>query len=286
MEVVCRELKRVTKSLLSEFQLVSTNWKSTLTLVQGALNNTILKRLSNNCPLTLFTGHVRDSPVPAIVTKTDGVTQVHNIEQARFEAIANVMKLHDGLSNMHRRCAESTDLRRKQAIKSHNAKTGVRPVNFATGDYVLRGDAKRGQKLQLTWKGPYRVTKCLSEYLFEVDDLLTGERKVVHGRRLKHFRNSDFKITEKELHHLEYQRGELLVIESFEDIRETNGQTECLIKWKGFGDDECDWVPTETLREDVPDLYKSFLEDIQKKWYQESKKNCHPSTLTNKFVGQ
>lgn len=141
-------------------------------------------------------------------------------------------------------------------------RTGVRPINFTKGDFVLKADAKRGKKLRLTWLGPYRVTECKSDYLFEVEDLLTHEKATAHGRRLKHFRNADFEVTTDVTHHLEYQRGELMVIESFEDVRMTDGKAECLVKWRGFSNSENDWLTAELLEEDVPELYKEYLEDL------------------------
>ena len=57
------------------------------------------------------------------------------------------------------------------------------------------------------------MTECRSEYLFEVQDIVSKERFVSYGRRLKHFRNADFEMTEVEIYHLEYQKGKLLVIE-------------------------------------------------------------------------
>ena len=163
---------------------------------------------------------------------------------------------------MHREVVQSTILRRKQATVSYNQRTGVRPVNFPKGDFVLKGRTKSGGKLQLTWTGLYLVTECRSEYLFEVEYLVNNNRSVVDGRRLKHFRNSDFEVTEDVVHHLEYQDGEILMIEQFEDLRETNGQVECLVKWKGFHENENDWLTAELLQEDVPELYKEYLSDV------------------------
>lgn len=172
---------------MNEFQLPNSMWKSTLPLVQGSLNNTILKRLNDNCPLTIFTGHPQDFPVPAIVSSNGKTTQVHNIDEARLKSICSVSKLHASIKDMHRSVRESTSLRREQATASYNSRTGVRPVNFTTGDFVLKARATRGKKLQLTWSGPYRVVKCRSEYLFEVEDMITKQRRTVHGRRLKKF---------------------------------------------------------------------------------------------------
>lgn len=105
-------------------------------------------------------------------------------------------------------------------VSNYNIKTGVRTVNFSVGVFFLRGNAKKGKKLRLTWKGPYRVTECRFEYLFQIEDLVAKERSVSHGRRLKHLRNTDFEFTGEVLNYLPYQQGELLVVEGFEDIRE------------------------------------------------------------------
>ena len=57
VEVVCRELLRATRAILHEFQLPATMWRTTISMVQGALNNCKLKSLNNKCPLKLFNGH-------------------------------------------------------------------------------------------------------------------------------------------------------------------------------------------------------------------------------------
>lgn len=58
---------------------------------------------------------------------------------------------------MHRDFAQSEIRRRSQDIAGYNSKTGVRPVNLTTGDFIMKARQKRGRKLQLTWTGPFRV---------------------------------------------------------------------------------------------------------------------------------
>ncbi len=43
-----------------------------------------------------------------------------------------------------------------------------------------------------------------------------------------------------------------------------NGDIELLVRWKGFGPEEVDWVCISTLKEDVPALLEEFLTDIIK----------------------
>ncbi len=108
------------------------------------------------------------------------------------------------------------------------------------------------------------MTECKSDYIFEVEDLITGRKEDAHGRRLKFFRNSTFEVTEEVRNHLAYQENELLVIESFDNLRRRNGNIELLVRWKGFGHEEVDWVSIATLKEDVPVLLEEFLTDIAK----------------------
>ena len=126
------------------------------------------------------------------------------------------------LDEMHRDVKARTTATRQKEIQRHNARTNVRPVNFIAGDFVLRGSFHkiRGTKPAVKWTGPYRVVSCMTEYIFLVEDLLSGKRMEVHGRRLKFFRNKDFEVTEEVRNHLAYQQNELLVVNEFQDIRQ------------------------------------------------------------------
>ncbi len=266
VEVVCRELLRATRALLSEFQLPHRCWPSVLPLVQSALNNSKIPRLGNRCPLTAFTGLPQDSPLACIKRKEGHVVQVQNFDEVQTRQAIAVERLQRAFESMHKDVAERSSKKRQAAVDSHNRKTGVRPIHFTEGDFVLRGllQRERGRKPALRWKGPFRVTTCKSDYIFEVEDLITGRKQDVHGRRLKFFRNSAFEVTEEVRDHLAYQENELLVIESFDDLRRKNGDIELLVRWKGFGPEEVDWVSISTLKEDVPALLEEFLTDILK----------------------
>lgn len=175
---------------------------------------------------------------------------------------------------MHREVKGASDRRRSAAVRAHNSKTGVREINFECGDYVLRGilPRNRNSKLCLHWKGPFRVTSCESDFIFEIEDLLTGKKEFAHGRRLRFFRNKYFEVTEEVKEHLLYQEDELQVVESFDDIRSSNGRIEILVKWKGFSEDETDWVEIDILREDVPVLLREFIDDIRRTGTQRQKR--------------
>lgn len=56
VEVVCRELSRTTRALLSELKRSQDKWPILFPILQRALNNKNLRRLGNRSPLTVLTG--------------------------------------------------------------------------------------------------------------------------------------------------------------------------------------------------------------------------------------
>ena len=194
VEVVCRELLRAVRALLSEFQLNQRCWPSVLPMAQSALNNSVLERLGNRTPQSVFTSLPASTPLAAI-TRLDGdVTKVYKLADIRAKQLLNAQRLHGALDAMHKDVAERSNRKRQAAVASHNRKTGVRPINFDVGDFVLKGllQRERGRKPSLHWNGPFRVVECRSNYIFLIEDLLLGKKEEVHGRRLKFFQNKSY----------------------------------------------------------------------------------------------
>jgi hypothetical protein len=57
---------------------------------------------------------------------------------------------------------------------------------------VLRGVLPRHQhpKLALRWVGPYKIIQVLTDFIFILQHLVTGDKCEVHGSRVLYFRNS------------------------------------------------------------------------------------------------
>ena len=264
IEVVCRELLRTLRVLTSEFQLSLRSWRSVLPVVQSVLNNTPLTRLANRCPLTAFTGLPQDTPLTTISSKSKKNTMIKSIEEIRVKQIIQTESLMKSLQDMHRDIKLSSSKNREDAVIRHNSRTHVQPVNFYVGDFVLRAKTKRerGAKISARWCGPYRVIACKSDYLFTIEDIVTGLQEEAHGRRLKFFRNKNYEVKEDLLNHVAYQTSELMNVSKFLDLRKTKGTVEVLTKWKGLDSSEDSWENIEVMREDVPVLIEEFLKTI------------------------
>jgi hypothetical protein len=71
------------------------------------------------------------------------------------------------------------------AINRVSVKVGVRPCNFQTGDFVLRGVLPRHKHpmLALRWFGRYRYVQVLTDFIFILQHLVTGEKREAQGSR-------------------------------------------------------------------------------------------------------
>ena len=266
VEVVCRELIRTARALLSEYQLPHSAWPQVLPVVQSVLNNSVLARLGKRCPLTAFTGLPQDTPLTSIKSKLGKQISIRSIAEIRSIQNEHVERLQAALENVHKEVLSESNKKRKSAVESHNRKTNIKPINFTEGDYVLRGLVQRETKRKpsIKWHGPYRVTECRSNYIFVIEDILTGERQESHGSRLRFFRNSSFQVTDELRDHLAYQKNEMFIIEEFTGIRRKGVDLELRVKWRGFPVHESEWITLVKLQEDVPQMVQDYIQDLRR----------------------
>ena len=130
---------------------------------------------------------MQDTPLGAIVERSGNTTRVHKLEEARSKALLILDTLQKCLREWHRTTAKLTAQRRKIAAEIYNRKTGIRSVHFTVVDFILKGTTKKGIKLQIKWLGLYRVTNCKSNYLFEVELLVSEATYVCHERGMNYF---------------------------------------------------------------------------------------------------
>jgi hypothetical protein len=228
VEVVCRELLRCLKVLGFEFKPPFKAWPSLLPMVQSGLNNTILPRLENRTSTEVFLGLPTSTPLETVVRQGAQKPLVLHMSDLRARQLLQMVQLQTAVEKMHKLVHALTSKDRTTRVALHNAHTGVRPVNFAVGDYVLRAvlTKERGRKTDICWKGPYVVLQAKSDYLFEVCHMLNGDKQVVRGTRLKVFRNASWAVTEEADEHLAYLEDKFCVVDHFVDLRKRTGTCE------------------------------------------------------------
>lgn len=139
VEVMCRELLRATRAVLSELELNQICWPAVIPMVQYALKNSVLERLGNRTPQSVLTSIPYTSPLNTATTKDEDFTKVHSLEDVRAKQLINIQPTHEELEGMHEDVSELSNRKGKQSVNSYNRKSNVGAVNFDVADFVLRG---------------------------------------------------------------------------------------------------------------------------------------------------
>jgi hypothetical protein len=256
VEVANRCVLRVFRSLLSEWRLDVSEWTRLAPLVQMVVNHTRRESLAGEAPVTGMTGLKPMSPVAPIIVQP--ALECTTLEKIYAMQKANVQELVVALDSMHKKMEAAAKKARGRKTKA--ART--RMANFTLGDYVLLAgqlDAARA-KLQVVWKGPYRVVAVVSDWVFEVEDLVTSKVTTAHASRLKYYADADLGNIEEVRRQASHSEVHLDV-QSLLRVRH-NAERMCWeveVQWLGLEKSEASWEPASVIAEDVPAMLKKFV---------------------------
>ncbi|POM64802.1 Chromodomain containing hypothetical protein putative [Phytophthora palmivora] len=171
VEVVNREVLRCCRALLSEWRLQSGEWPRVIKNFQMVLNHSPCSAIDGVAPVTAMTGL-------KVMDPTDPLAVPDPIQVATLD-----------------------DFQRR---KHHNGIKGTTMAQFDMGDFVLYADVWQyaRAKLRVKWCGPAQVTAAASNGIFEIENLISGERREVHAGRLKFYTDSSLEVTEDLLRHV------------------------------------------------------------------------------------
>ncbi|GMF60896.1 unnamed protein product [Phytophthora fragariaefolia] len=258
VKVVMREVLRCCRSLLSEWRLAVTEWPRVIKIVQLVLNHSPSASLDGVAPVTAMTEIPAMNPVDPIFTRIGvepaTLDEVYAVRGANFE------KVRKSLEDLHKRLSTAKQTARSND-RTKSTKRGAKMAQFAIADYVLYANVwnHRRSKLRVKWCGPARVVDTSSNWVFTIENLLTGESREEHASRLKFYADSDLGVTEDLLAHVAHN-SEGHVVEELREARydKTAKTHQLLVKWRGLGELENSWEPVQNLLEDVPSLVKEF----------------------------
>ena len=219
VETVCKEVLRACRALLSEFRMRELDWPHVYRLVQSMLNHTKRPSLGNVAPITAFTGMPPDNPLLSILPPD--IAQPQSLEFIRAQKVMKIDCLVAAVDQVHKKVAKTRTRKRRQSVKAHNAKTHVQEINLDAGDYVLVAQRlmNDGHKLRVKWRGPQRVTRAVSELVFEVEDLITKTHALIHANRLKFYSDSQLDVTETLLDTVAHNNPHYNTVHALLDLR-------------------------------------------------------------------
>eukprot|EP00918_Siedleckia_nematoides_P030284 GHVU01065519.1.p1 GENE.GHVU01065519.1~~GHVU01065519.1.p1 ORF type:complete len:322 (-),score=24.45 GHVU01065519.1:80-949(-) len=117
-----------------------------------------------------------------------------------------------------------------------------------------------GPKLQLRWTGPHRVVAVHSHWIYEIESLISLERRKVHASRIRIYCDAS-RGREADLQDAAYEYQDLWPVQDILDHR-YNGQRrrhELLVWWEGFEKEEATWSSLTTVSQDATDMVSDFL---------------------------
>lgn len=239
--------------------------------VQSVLNHAPRERLGPRkgtsgrvfrTPLEVFTGQQPIRPLLQAFSPL-APSSTPTIIELRARQIIKISDVADSLEAIHRDVTERVSKSRKCAIEQNNLRANVQAIRFSPGDLVLVRRAVRGRhKLDLPWKGPRRVINALSDWIYEVENILTGTREHTHARRLTIYRAGlegvDLSPELKSV--IENSEGQTEIAADICSIREHDGNVEVQVEWDGLpADEDFTWEPVEQVSKDLPGILPDFL---------------------------
>ena len=257
VERVNRDIVQVAKALLLEYKINRKDWPYLVPVIQASINHSPVRSLANRAPVELFTGLDCQSPLNVIVTPGNK-TAIATGDITKPSIDAALATLRSSLEAMHKE-AQAEKQRQTQRNKAHA--TTAKPASFSIGDFVLRSrvdDKRAGNKLLVTWVGPYRVVRVEAHH-YVLEDLITERQVEVHPSRMKFYCDSDLNVTREILEHIASQ-DTIMDVKGIVNHRYNSEMEayEVKVSWKGLEEADDSWEPMMSMLEDVPKLLQDY----------------------------
>jgi hypothetical protein len=223
--------------------------------------------LSRHCPREIMTGLKRTNVLDMVIYTPDTKKVVH-YEVTKEVLDTHVDKLALSLADMHGKVKLSTERRRKSNRKQQAKHSTI--GRFTVGCYVLNAMVikKVSNKLHVKWMGPYRVTKCIFDQVYEVQHLIDSSIILeAHALRLKYYSHPpDMEITEILIDNIKFQDSIRYRIKDILEHRynASTASYEYLVQWQGFSTLENSWEPFETIFTDAPLVIRKYVMKLSK----------------------
>jgi hypothetical protein len=252
VERACQDVLRATRALLSEFRLKSDRWPDVSRIFQSVLNNSPSPKRGNIAPFIAFTGREPDSPLRSLVCTVAG--EVLCIDAVQARQLIQIDSLPSSVHEIHRKARDSAASSRASA-RNRQKKPPAVSANFEIGDFVLvaKREFRGGDKLSLRCQGPHRIVATRSDYVYEVEDLITKVVTSIHSTRLRFYHDSSLDVTADILAHLAHQNTGYEV-RAFRDLK-YDAESKAyyiLVSWLGFEEDDNTWESLLQIYEDLP----------------------------------
>ena len=265
VESMMSQVIKTFRALLSEFRMKPEQWPELVNMVQAALNAAPSDKLGGISPLEAFTGLKPQRPFDTFLHPS--ATEVTSMAPVKASLKKELELLVQRRDDLHKATGPIAARKRDRERARTNDKTGVKFANIMEGDFVMvaRDANVSGQKLSVRWRGPRRVTKVLSDWVYEVEDLVKGTKSFAHATRIRLYADKDLEVTEDLRTQLAHNECSFTV-EKFTGLRynDETSQWELLTQWLGFEEADASWEPLLVLAADTQVAVRKYFEGAGK----------------------
>jgi len=264
VERVNRTILGMMRKIMSEQLMPDTSWPDTLPAINKALNDTPCRALSGFTPRKVLTN--LDSPNPVAVLFHEAhatVVKLHVVDFTHADWTTYIDNAHAALTAMHEVVSLSnhklTTLREARRKREYN----VHLTHYLPGDFVMRAAVTSNfpHKLRANWVGPYRIHSVQTDWLYEIQDLLTNTITTCHAARLQFYHDSSLAITVELKDHVTHSRGNI-TYDKFINYRLYELEWQLLVKWLGYDEGDNTWESLDSCYEHNPTMVKTYLKTL------------------------
>jgi hypothetical protein len=252
-----RHIQSVLRCLMGEKLAPTANWIDYVRTVEKLLNERPDKARGGFSHKELFLGIKPRRSIKSAL-RGDNLGYWRDLspamESPEFE---HYMKaLEDELAETRAICRDVWLKRRSARQDARASDYNIRPTLFSVGDFVLTAHViprtDKLHKLQANWKGPFRVTRVVNDWVYEVEDIRSfptpGKITLQHSIRLRFYADGSLPITNELRAQAEYSISLFSAAKILGHRSTTSGDTEVHVKWLGLS-------AAETSRSSLPLVY-------------------------------
>ncbi|ETV90041.1 hypothetical protein H310_15126 [Aphanomyces invadans] len=236
-------VESATKTTLKTFRALHSEWL--MQLDQWRLIVPVVMLILNQSPSDTLGG----------VAPITAMTDLWSVRRDEVKAMAKA------LDSMHEQVASKSAKKRAQNRDRRATKKGVTMAQFDVGDFVLYMDvwSMTHSNLSVTWRGPAQVVRVISDWTYEIQNLIRGVAREAHSSRLNFYADDSLDVSEELLRHVA-RNADGHVVEDFLGCRyDRLAAYEVLVSWRGLQDIENSWEPASNLLEDLPPAFKKYV---------------------------
>ncbi|KAF0708353.1 hypothetical protein AaE_013250 [Aphanomyces astaci] len=180
------------------------------------------------------------------------------IDDLRSSRNDDMTAMATALDKIHATVLDASTRKRQINRERRSKKKGAEMAQFDVGDFVLYMNvwSISHSKLSVTWRGRAQVVKIASDWIFEIQNLVTGVVGEAYSSRLKFFADDALDVTEELLCHIAHKANGH-VVDQFLDCCYNDRLTafEVCVRWRCQQEIEDSWEPAAKLLEDVPTAF-------------------------------